>query len=346
MKRRQLLKIAMAGIFSCTCLVSAQAQESDKPKTAPMSYWLGTKEGYALRFNVRVPADAMAVIRNRNKAPNRGDDTLPRYRSFTHTINGVSTIFHSTELGWETPKLDEGALTWVVEAGIGADWRECNTKDPLWKDFAAGLKALASDSEGWSSAKVVVVEGKGDAAPTVRLNQDGTMGKPSKGQLAVWKLTELNGKASLSPDELAQVREHLLAIANEGRANPSYRRQQGSRVALELPKDLKPLVQDESLTKAAQNQAEYCARIQQTTHDQEDEKYASLDARTKLFGFDKIAYEAAGSGALQDYPTSWMKSETHYRPWWNLDGQVVTVVGFGVAKGADGAWYIVAAIGE
>lgn len=312
---------------------------------AQTTYWLGTRDGDELRFETQVPPDAAAIIMNKSKAPGKGDDTTPRYRTFTYTIDGKAARFHSNEIGWETPKLVEGSFTWAVASGMGADWKEVNTKDPLWNDFAEALKTLATGSDGWSSAKVVMAESNGKAAPTVHLNRDGSTGKPSAGSLAEWRLADMNSKASLTPEELDEVRDYLLAVANAGRANTNYRRAAGSKTALDLPAGLKPLALSDTLNKAAQNQAEYCARMKEATHDQDDPKYASLDARLKLFGFDRAGAEAAGGGSLQDYPTGWMKSETHYRPWWNLDGQVVTEVGFGVAKGADGNWYIVAVLG-
>lgn len=338
MQRRLFLKsLVLTGVLTGSPHSTVWAQEK--------TYWLGTREGDSLQFLIRLPADAVAVILHKSNAPDRGDDTRPRYKTFTQTVSGKSVVLHTTELGWETPKLDEGNLTWVVDAGLGADWRQCDTKDPLWGRFAAALKSIGHDSAGWSSAKVVVVEQAGSTAPTIRLNRDGTSGKPTPLQLALWKLSDLSGKERLSEGELAQVRTSMLAVANAGRVNPDYRRQNGSKTALELPKGLAPLVLNEIYNKAAQNQAEYCAQVKMTTHDQEDEKYATVAARVKAFGGDKGGYEAAGAGPLSEYPTSWMKSETHYRPWWNLDGEVVTVVGFGVAKSSDGTWYMVALLG-
>ncbi|MBX7223394.1 MAG: CAP domain-containing protein [Blastocatellia bacterium] len=313
---------------------------------AQTSYWIGSREGEELRFEVQVPADAVAVILNQKKAPNRGDDTTPRYQTFSHTIDGKTYRFHSNEIGWETPKLKTGSLTWVVEAGMGADWKTCSTKDPLWADFAEALAALGSGSDGWSHAKVVMVESSGSAAPSVKVNLDGSIGKPSAGTMAVWKLTDFNSKASLSADELEEVREYLLAVANDGRANPEFRRQHKCQKALDLPTGLKPLALDDKLNQAAQNQAEYCAKVKQATHDQDNPKLATLGDRMKAFGHHEGGFEAAGSGSLQAYPTGWMKSETHYRPWWDLDGQSVTLIGFGVAKGDDGNWYLIAVFGN
>jgi uncharacterized protein YkwD len=165
----------------------------------------------------------------------------------------------------------------------------------------------------------------------------------SDGKQAISKLTELNPKSGLSADELTDAREAMLEVANAARANPNYRREMGSKTALALPSGLTPLQLHDKLNDAAQNQAEYCAKVKQSTHDQADPKYATLGKRMDLFaGPTEDSAEAAGGGSLQDWPTGWMKSETHYRPWWNLDNQVMTHVGFGIAKSSDGNWYVVA----
>jgi uncharacterized protein YkwD len=293
---------------------------------AQTTYWLGTRDGDALRFETQVPADAAAVIMHKDKAPNGGEDTTPRYRTFTHTIDGKAVRFYANEIGWETPKLNEGSLTWVANA--------------------EALKSLATNAGGWSSAKVVIAESTGKAAPSFRVNRNGSIGKPPAATVAEWRLEDMSSKAALPPDELDAVRGYMLDIANGGRANPNYRRQAGCKTALDVPSGLKPLVLSDPLNKAAQIQADYCAKVKEATHDHGEPNLADLGLRLKSVGYDKVGYEAAGSsGSLADYPTEWMKSETHYRPWWNLDGQVVTEVGYGVAKADDGNWYLVAVLG-
>lgn len=332
MTRLQLKLMALI-LFLLGSTLAAQAQTT---------YWLASRDGDQLRFEVQVPPDAVKLILHKDKAPKGGDDTTPRYRTFTHTIDGKDIRFHSNELGWETPKLQDGSFTWVTGSGMGADWKGCNTKDALWPDFADALASLATSAEGWSSAKVIIAESSGKEAPNVRLNLDGSAGTPSEEKVALWRLADLTSKEHLSSEELEEARGFMLTVANAGRANPGYRREMGSKTALNLPKNLKPLELDEKLNEAAQHQAEYCAKVKEPTHDQDDPKYATLGDRLKLFTGSEIAgAEAAGAGGLQDYPTGWMKSETHYRPFWNLEGPI-THVGFGIAKGSDGNWYVVA----
>ena len=67
---------------------------------------------------------------------------------------------------------------------------------------------------------------------------------------------------------------------------------------------------------------------------------STFDLRLKHFAPNVgTAGEGAGGPASAfDYPESWMKSETHYRPWFNIGADVRTV-GLGAAKGRDGKWY-------
>ena len=76
--------------------------------SAQTTYWLGSRDGYELKFDVQVPADAAAVIMYSKPALNRGADTTPRYRTFTQNVGGKAVTFHANEISWETPKLKSG----------------------------------------------------------------------------------------------------------------------------------------------------------------------------------------------------------------------------------------------
>jgi len=331
----KLIKSMLAMMFLASFAVMANAQ----------TYWLGTRDGDNIRFETQIPADAVKIIMHNLPAPGRGADTKPRFRSFTHNIDGKPMKFYANELSWETPKLSNGGFTWMVDAGMGADWKYCNTKDPLWQNFADALSSISTSSGGWSVAKVVMAESTGDDNPKVALNQDGSYGKMSPEKEAEFKLADMSSKASLTEDELGEVRDYLLAIANAGRANPNYRKEAGAKKHLVLQSGLKPLVLNDFYNKAAQIQAEYCARVKEATHNNTDAGMETVESRLKSVGFPNGAYEAAGQGPLlNECPTCWMKSETHHKPWWNLEGEVVTEVGFGVAKADNGTWYFVAVI--
>ncbi|MCU0390929.1 MAG: CAP domain-containing protein [Thermoflexibacter sp.] len=159
-------------------------------------------------------------------------------------------------------------------------------------------------------------------------------------------LKSLSSKTSLTTEERNQALGAMLQLMNEARQNPNYRRASGCKTALALPSNLTPLVFDDRLTNTAQEQADYQARIRQVTHDNRnyrdnnDGGYgARMDKYLRNIG---TAEACGGSEQLADEPIGWMKSETHYRPTWNLDNQVMNAVGFGIAKGSDNVWYTVA----
>lgn len=331
MNVRTLLPALLLAVASLAC--------AQKPV-----YWLGTKDGGKLKFETRVPEDAVKVITHRTAAPNRGEDTKPRYKKSTVSVDGQTVTVHTNELGWDAPTLENGSLTWAVDAGLGAEWATLNKQDGAYDPFIQALKdAAKQDNPGWWTVKVVVVEGT-ETAPTFRLNVDGSYGKMTPVAEAQATLDDLTGKPDLGDDEIVQARQAFLVLANAARQNPNYRRENKCTKILDLPGGLKPLVLDDALTSAAQDQADYCAKVKQATHSQPEAEKANVGLRVKAAGREGTVYEAAGGGSLGDCPKVWMTSNTHYRPWWNLDGQAVTMVGFGVRKADNGTWYFVAVL--
>lgn len=329
----------------CLALALASTAPVAAESAAQNAYWIGTPAGGQLKFDVQIPADVAAMVLKTAAAPGRGSDTKPRYKRIAHQVNGASLIFHSNELSWDGDGLAKGELTWTVEAGFGAEWKDLNTSDPLYKGFSAAIKAQAANvMDNWKSARVFIYQGAKLPA-NFRLNEDGSYGEMTAVAKATKLLKDLSPKAKLNDNEKASVLQALLVITNDIRANSEYRKQNDCKLFRDLPSGLKPLKYDGALIRAAQNQAEYCAKVKEATHDQDDPIMADLGKRMAFFkAKDLPAYEAAGGGSLSDCPTVWMKSETHFRPWWNLDGQVVNSVGFGFAKSADGNWYFVAVL--
>jgi uncharacterized protein YkwD len=166
-------------------------------------------------------------------------------------------------------------------------------------------------------------------------------------------LKSMNSKSTLTEPEKTKIRETMLTIMNEARKNPNYRKQQGCKTALILPSNLKPMFVDDRLNKLAQQQADYQASIKTVTHANNNFK-SSPGESAKDYGYNKRITQypnsgpeaCAGTKELADIPIMWMKSETHYRPTWNLDGDKSTGVGFGIAKGTDGYWYATAVWGS
>ena len=327
------LSLTLTSLF-CVIFITGESAFAQK------SYWMGRKDGSQLKYDIKVPNEVVTkVVMKKDKPANRGADCLPKFKMFTNNINGVDYTFYSNAIGWE--KFGTGDFTWAVDAGLGADWVEVSTKDEAFKDFVNnGLGPIKSTTpDGWGSAVVTVVEIDGTDAPDIATNLDGTTGAPSKEKAAMWRLKELTSKSTLSMDEMDEARNCMLIIANGGRSNPNYRKENGCKQDLNLPSGLAPLMLADDLNQAAQEQANYQASINKVTHDHAN--YKDYGDRITKNGIDKTTAEACAGGELQDTPTNWMTSETHYRPFWNLEGPL-THVGFGLAKGSDGTWYTTA----
>lgn len=318
-------------IFFCLIFIA------DGQTFAQKSYWMGRKEGIVLKYDIKVPNEiATKVIM---KSDGKTSDAKPRFKKFTNNINGKDYTFYTNEIGWE--KFGTADFTWVTESGLGADWVEVSTTDPAFSNFInnglAPIKLKLNDD--WGYATVTIVETDESSAPNITTNLDGTTGTPKKDVAAIWRLKELSSKSTLTMEEMDEARSCMLIIANEGRTNQNYRKEYNCKQDLDLPGGLVPFVLADELNQAAQEQADYQAKTNDVTHD--NSSYKDYDDRMRKNGIKGPNYEACAGGNLQDTPSVWMKSETHYRPFWNLETPV-THVGFGLAKGSDGMWYTTA----
>jgi hypothetical protein len=108
---------------------------------------------------------------------------------------------------------------------------------------------------------------------------------------------------------------------------------------------------NEKLNAAAQFQAEYIAFTNQLTHDGPKDyrdpasgKIVDMSGawlRAEFFGAGRDVVEAAGLGGPGDYPEGWLHSDTHFRPWFNVDG-CYPEIGYGAAMLKRGTWALVA----
>jgi len=175
------------------------------------------------------------------------------------------------------------------------------------------------------------------------------------------------------PEDLDGFRRYMLAVGNLGRRDPNYRKRHGEKVATDLsgaealfPRDpaagrtadkrekifkhndappyFKDLVFNDALNKAAQFHAEYQASTDTVGHTGPDTyKGAPVKEswqRAESFGYKFLTEgEAAGeSRDPTDFPEGWMKSDTHFRPWFNV-GTDVREMGLGIARSRTGKWY-------
>ncbi len=176
------------------------------------------------------------------------------------------------------------------------------------------------------------------------------------------------------PADLPAFYEQMLAYGNAGRRDPDFRKNNGSQSATNLslnevnttdkgrsekvfrqnpaPQYFAPHVLNDQLNQAAQFHAEYMASIKQITHRGPSNYKApgsgktvnltEANVRAKYFGSTLSVVEAAGGGSPGDNPHDWMASDTHFRPWFNVDA-CYPEIGYGAAMNVDdGSWYFVA----
>ncbi|MBE7379993.1 MAG: hypothetical protein F6J95_001100 [Leptolyngbya sp. SIO1E4] len=177
------------------------------------------------------------------------------------------------------------------------------------------------------------------------------------------QLSYLSRQETLTAEEMALVREAMLAIANAARNDAQYRSNNTYANTLtgdtattdsgteRLYRDadvMVDLVLNDKLNQAAQIQAEHNAATLSNGHagpqNHNGEDLQTLAARIAYVNYESATGEAAGRGNLENYPTQWMRNETHYRPFFNV-GDPFSDIGFGVAKGSDGNWYVIAVVG-
>jgi hypothetical protein len=165
---------------------------------------------------------------------------------------------------------------------------------------------------------------------------------------AIANLKSLDGQSSLNSSQLTSARQWLLQIANFVRVNmqpTDYLPQLPAGVRKPLPLSLRPLQLHNRLNAAAQNQADFNADYFRKNPpnapaqfptswpaDPHNQPNLSAASRMVTFGVPNVSnYECAGwSTGLEAFPKQWMTGD-HYKPWFNLQGQSVSHIGFGIS---------------
>lgn len=341
---------------------------------AQKTYWIPTvkKEGNqrTLAYNVRVPDYFVPWLLHTSE---RGGG-----KESTKAIQGKTYTFVKQYFTWDnTP----GGANPTATGQIRIDTKLDRDASDLWelsdqlkgdKEFIAAMEALASgDKQHWRRLDLVALVTSSRAVPTFEEAMDPlTNHQANLAELAErTKAGEYFADAKV-PAMLVPFRVQMLAIGNLARRDPNYRKDHRCEFALDLSREttrtdrgmekvfkhndsppfFKDLVLNQKLSKAAQFHAEYMASIQKVTHDGPADymghEMRGYDQRLAFFEYSfPTEGEGAGAGGPSEFPTSWMSSDSHFRPWFNV-GMDVKEVGLGVAQGADGTWYFCAIGGE
>ncbi|SMO68803.1 hypothetical protein SAMN06265173_1104 [Thalassovita litoralis] len=258
--------------------------------------------------------------------------------------------------------------------GYGAKWMTpSNDLKNSTAIVALMDKNIVSKHGTWRVAKFLVMEGQGDNNPNVTLRLAIPEEDQIKARMHKVAATTVRGQfypnEVQNPADLDAMRREISALGNLGRRDPNYRK--NNKYASDLsgptvtsvngpekiyhdnptPLYFNDLVLHPKLNEACQFMAEYYARTNGNTnmpkgrkHDAPGVKWqgAKMDGlgdRLKHFapGVGSAGEGLAGAGAADSAPTTWMTSETHYRPWFSIDYHVKSM-GIGAAK-TDRGWY-------
>jgi hypothetical protein len=338
----------------------------NQPSAGP-TYWLPTVQRTPTitnyTYNVRVPDYMVPWILQQTERG--GGQTVAK------PINGKSYTFVQQGLTWDTngsspARTGQIRIDNLRERGRSNLWKsDSKLKDDRAVIGALDSAALPNPSSPWREVDLLVLRSDGVQPPNLRFSEAVPLVDQVKANQL--KLAEQTRAGSYFPDmqvpvNLAAFRNGMLKLGNLGRNNPDYRK--GNQYASDFrgenavtnkgrekiyknnpaPPYFKELTLDPKLNEACQFQAEYQATIGRSTHDGPTNyngvNLSTFSLRLKHFAPNVgTAGEGAGGPASAfDYPESWMKSETHYRPWFSIGADVRTV-GLGAAKGRDGKWY-------
>lgn len=356
---RPVRALAILGV-GLTCGAAALAQTT---------YWLGRVQGTNYVFDVPLPAEfaqkALAADPSRyviDKSPRdlpRGAVPLAA-ATFTYDLS----MFKSGSIALERKPGTQDML-WI-EARLGSE---------AGKPLASQLPVPQAGQ--WESVSLVFAIAP-DARPLTlnvpvpqtilaqqRMKALGQQTRPGSFYPGVKVPADLDG-----------YRQQMLAYGNAGRRDPDFRKANGAHVALDLRMDTVDTYTDQSKTRmqkervfrhsptppfftdhvlnaklndAAQFQAEYNASIETGTHGGpssfvfpatgKSADMSSLGKRAAVFGVSSVV-EGAGAAPLGGAPHNWMAGDTHFRPFFNVDG-CYPEIGYGVAQSATGKWYFI-----
>ena len=290
--------------------------------------------------------------------------TLPQPGNVVQkTINGKLFSFVERYLVW-----DNGGSSPSISGQIRLDAIPNNDPNGKWRsdeklkvatDVIQALNSAASPSDGlWKSAHIFALKWEGGTPPQLTFTEEIPKLEQAKTRMAEFAKNTSPGKFYPEvnvPTDLVGYRAAMLEIVNLGRRDPDYRTKNRNAPDLRAeyaqvdggfekiyrnntqPPLFKDLALDDRLNDAAQLQAEWAAKQKYMGHDGPGNykgiNMTSLDQRAVHFAPNYGGIVEAGGG--NDAPESWMKSETHFRPWFNILHDV-GYLGFGVAIGGDG----------
>lgn len=356
-----LLILAMLLVGSAATLAQAQSE---------LRHYLGRPTATEYVFDTELPAD-FADMLTASGQKYSAFQSFPKLAS--QVINGSNQMIVSTEIGWDSDRADQGTLAFARGGGVdGGSWFTMDASSPQWPAVLAQLKAQATAKGSWRFVTVQVLATADSNQPPMRSPIPETIQiQKTMDGLTTQTQGGLFYPTVQIPANLDGLRAQMLAYGNVARRDPDFRRNHGSKTATDLggdsvntlggpnkvfkqsrtPPYFTDSTLDATLSQAAQFQAEYNASIDRMGHDGptaytdrrtgKSGSMRGLGDRADFFGAPRGIVEAAGGGQARDNPHGWMASDTHFRPWFNVDG-VYPTLGYGAARSSSGNWHFVA----
>jgi hypothetical protein len=334
---------------------------------AATSFWLGRSTGTEYVYDVPLPADFAAVA-------TCDPAKYARFTDFCATTTDAQGLrFVQNQISWDRDEVTNGSFAYARNGAVQGDWWvNVDKASPEWAGLTAELKRQAV-GDAWKRVDLNVHVSQAASYTPVRVPiPELVQRKAAMSALAASTTSGTYYPDAKPPADLAGYREQMLAYGNAGRRDPDFRKTNKATTATDLTLDTvvtlgptpekvyrqrqtPPFFDDhrttDALNKAAQFHAEYLASNGIMGHTGpggytepgtgRSGVMTEAADRSRFFGGPGNVVEAAGMGGPGDFPYGWMKSETHFRPWFNVDGRYPEI-GYGAAQAADGTWRFVA----
>lgn len=359
--------LVSGALFAAALLWGATPGEA-LAQSAPV---LGRTTAAEQVYDVPMPADFAEIV-------TASGPKYARFKKFLKTTKeesgGQSYDILTARIAWDKDKIDTGAFAMAGDHGAsGDDWVQVDAGSAEWQALVPQLKAMIVTRNGdwsYSELKIYVPQAGGPATLSIPIPELVLITKRMEA-LEPATAAGIYYPAVKRPADLDALRAEMLAFGNLARRDADYRKKYKTKTAFDLSGDTvttsvgrekiykknpaPPYFSDVSLNdklnEAAQFQAEYMASIGRMTHDgpstYRDPKSGAVvnmhdvDKRSVFFGGPQNVVEAAGEGPPGVYPHGWMVTDTHFRPWFEIDGSY-PMIGYGAALGANGKWYFAA----
>ncbi len=361
--------------FRKVVLVAIKHTGNIKPDIvlATESYWIARAVKQpggltrSIEFSVPVPSYVVPWLLKK--------DDFGGGAEVTRMIDAKNVSFLRQACSWDNGSVCPITKMFLVNAPakngalrVGLQW-QFDDRLKTEADFISALDSLAlPSSTSQRFVDLLVYKHTGSGKPSVKYSEEIPLNERKGAEMLALGADTQVGQYfanTHAPRELSLFREATLAIANDARRNPNYRKNAGAQTATDFSGDtiltrtgpvklfkvpsrtqapyFNDLVLNDSLNRSAQFLAEYQAEVGKSSHEGprsfQGKDLSTFSTRLTNFGYGGIASEGVASGPLLAAPTVWLRADTdHYKPFFNV-GADYKEIGFGVARGKDQNWY-------